>query len=119
MRDHPVIESILKTGYPNMVAQPGHAGIDFFGTEILVGDSIVEDPNINEVVIADQLDEFLEGEYGFSFYEAAHSGIDYYEDEVLKGEKLVLDPNRGAIILKDNLEAYLEQYYGFKFKTAE
>ncbi|MED4455938.1 YqaI family protein [Metabacillus fastidiosus] len=64
MRDHPVIESMERTGFPNMVAQPEHAGIDYFGTEILAGDDIVEFDG--EIILKDNLEEFLT-EIGFKF----------------------------------------------------
>lgn len=61
MRDHPVIEEIERTGYPNMVDQPEHAGIDYFGTEILSGDSFVEIDG--ELILKDNLERFLAEEY--------------------------------------------------------
>lgn len=40
--EHPLVTKIERTGYPNMIKQPEHAGIDFFGDEILEGDEFVE-----------------------------------------------------------------------------
>ncbi|WMX57419.1 YqaI family protein [Peribacillus sp. R9-11] len=57
----------LKTGYPNLVAQPEHAGIDFYGHEILIGDSIVMDPSTGEIVLKENLESYLSDVYGFSF----------------------------------------------------
>ena len=64
LRDHPVIERIEKTGYPNMIEQPEHAGIDYYGTEIIEGDDIVEYDG--EVVLKENLEKFL-AEMGFEF----------------------------------------------------
>ena len=37
--NHPIIEQIMRTGYPNMEALPEHVGIDYFGDEILDGET--------------------------------------------------------------------------------
>ncbi|RBN38427.1 hypothetical protein DMN50_25450 [Priestia megaterium] len=50
-----------------MIAQSEHAGVDYFGTEILIGDEIVTDDNTGEVVLKDDLEKYLEEEYGFKF----------------------------------------------------
>ncbi|MGI8351713.1 YqaI family protein [Niallia circulans] len=65
MIEHPVISQIRSTGYPNMIAQPEHAGIDFFGNEILVGDEIIE--HDGNVILADSLEDYLIEELGFEF----------------------------------------------------
>lgn len=65
MRDHPVIEQIEKTGYPNMVAQPEHRGIDYLGDEILAGDEVVIDGE--ETILQSNLEEYLTEMYGFTF----------------------------------------------------
>ncbi|WP_153124625.1 YqaI family protein [Peribacillus tepidiphilus] len=66
--EHPVITQINRTGYPNnMVAQPEHNGFDFFGTEILDGDEIVIDENNGEVVLKENLEDYLTEVYGFRF----------------------------------------------------
>ncbi len=65
MRDHPVVEQIQKNGFPNMVAQPEHAGIDYFGFEILNGDCIVEYGG--EIILKENLERFLQEELGFNF----------------------------------------------------
>ncbi|MCM3651294.1 YqaI family protein [Metabacillus litoralis] len=53
-----------RTGFPNMIAQPEHAGIDYFGNEILAGDDVAEFDG--EVILKDNLERFLE-EIGFEF----------------------------------------------------
>lgn len=68
MRDHPVIESIERTGYP-MVAQPDHWGTDYYGNEILEGDSIVQLPN-GEVILEDNLEDYLIEVLSFEFTKA-------------------------------------------------
>ncbi|PFL01189.1 hypothetical protein COJ01_12065 [Priestia megaterium] len=65
--EHPEITQVNRTGYVNMVAQPEHAGVDYFGTEILIGDEIVTDDNTGEVVLKEDLEKYLEEEYGFKF----------------------------------------------------
>jgi hypothetical protein len=65
--EHPEITQVNRTGYANMVAQPEHAGVDYFGTEILIGDEIVTDDNTGEVVLKEDLEKYLEEEYGFKF----------------------------------------------------
>ncbi|MFP3512979.1 hypothetical protein SB775_25905 [Peribacillus sp. SIMBA_075] len=56
-----------KTGYSNFVAKPEHAGIDFCGHEILIGDSIVIDPSTGGIVLKENLENYLSEVYGFSF----------------------------------------------------
>ncbi|WP_397443420.1 YqaI family protein [Peribacillus sp. TH24] len=68
--EHQVISQTIKTGYPNLVAQPEHAGIDFYGHEILIGDSIVMDPSTGEIVLKENLEGYLSEVYGFSFKKA-------------------------------------------------
>ena len=65
--EHPEITQVNRTGYVNIVAQPEHAGVDYFGTEILIGDEIVTDDNTGEVVLKEDLEKYLEEEYGFKF----------------------------------------------------
>ncbi|WP_374717917.1 hypothetical protein [Neobacillus sp.] len=61
MRDveHPVITKINRTGYINMTQQPEHIGIDYFGNEILAGDSIVIDHRNGEIILEDNLEDYL------------------------------------------------------------
>jgi len=70
MLDHPVTTRILRTGYPNMLAQSEHYGIDYFGDEILVDDDIIEDPNTGETVLKDNLERYLVEVYEFKFQTA-------------------------------------------------
>ncbi|MGE6261313.1 YqaI family protein [Heyndrickxia sporothermodurans] len=65
--EHPMIIQIQKTGYPNLQAQPEHSGIDYFGNEILVGDSIVIDPINGEVVLEEHLEDYLIERLGFQY----------------------------------------------------
>jgi hypothetical protein len=69
MRDHPVIESIERTGYPKMEHQVNHWGTDIQDNEILVGDSIVRLPN-GEVLLEDNLEDYLIEVLGFEFTKA-------------------------------------------------
>lgn len=63
--EHPVVTQINQTGYPNMVAQPEHAGNDFFSDEILEGDSIVE--HDGNIILESNLEDYLIEELGFKF----------------------------------------------------
>lgn len=63
--DHPAIVKAALTGYANMVAQPEHAGIDFFQDEILVGDEIVLFGK--ETILKSNLERYLAEELGFEF----------------------------------------------------
>lgn len=67
--EHPSITQVNRTGYANVVAQPEHAGIDYFDTEILAGDEVVVDPNGgNSVeVLKTDLERYLSEVYGFEF----------------------------------------------------
>ncbi len=62
--EHPTITQMNRTGYPNLVNQPEHAGIDYFGEEIIEGDEIVEYGG--ETVLKENLHKFLT-EMGFAF----------------------------------------------------
>lgn len=55
-----------KTGIENMVGQPEHWGMDVFGNEILVGDSIVE-LNNGEIVLEKDLEDYLIETLNFVF----------------------------------------------------
>ncbi|PKR82798.1 YqaI family protein [Heyndrickxia camelliae] len=50
-----------------MDKQPEHAGIDYFGNEILVGDSIVIDPVNGETILEEHLEDYLIEKCGFEF----------------------------------------------------
>ncbi|MEH7214750.1 hypothetical protein V7079_22595 [Priestia megaterium] len=65
--EHPEITQVNRTGYVSMAVQSEHAGVDYFGTEILIGDEIVTDDNTGEVVLKEDLEKYLEEEYGFKF----------------------------------------------------
>lgn len=64
MLEHPDITCTERTGYPNLVAQPEHAGIDYFGDEILEGEDVVEFDG--EIILKENLEKFLV-EIGFEF----------------------------------------------------
>lgn len=65
--EHPDITQANKTGYANLVAQPEHFGTDFFGDEVLVGDSIVIDPETGEMCPENRLEDYLIEAKGFLF----------------------------------------------------
>lgn len=64
--EHPAVSNINRSGYPlNMVNQPEHSGIDFFGDEILEGDEICEYDG--EIILKENLERYLKKELGFDF----------------------------------------------------
>ncbi|MGE8207741.1 YqaI family protein [Heyndrickxia sp. NPDC080065] len=65
--EHPKVMDIEKTSIPNLVTQPEHNGIDYFGNEILVGDSIVIDQVNGEVILEDSLEDYLIEKLEFQF----------------------------------------------------
>ncbi len=65
--EHPEITRTINTGYPSLDKQPEHAGIDYFGNEILVGDSIVIDPVNGETILEEHLEDYLIEKCGFEF----------------------------------------------------
>lgn len=66
--EHPEVTQYRRTGYPNLVAQPEHAGIDYFGEEILEGDEIVEYDG--EIILEGNLQRYLCEVLGFEFKSA-------------------------------------------------
>lgn len=96
---HPMITQIERTGYPNMMAQPEHAGSDFYGTEIFSNDDIINLPN-GEMLHEDNLDDYLIEELSVEF-----------------DENIAIFPN-GDIVFDDNLEDYLIEVLRFEFTTA-
>lgn len=65
--EHPDVTKANKTGYANLVAQPEHFGTDYFGNEVLKGDSVVIDPSNGEMVLEDSLEDYLIEVKGFQF----------------------------------------------------
>ena len=55
---HPMITQIEKNGYPNMVDQEEHFGIDIMGDEVLVGDDYIEFPD-GEILLESNIDDYL------------------------------------------------------------
>lgn len=66
--EHPEVTQLRRTGYPNLVAQSEHAGIDYFGEEILEGDEIVEYDG--EIILEGNLQRYLCEVLGFEFKSA-------------------------------------------------
>lgn len=69
--EHPMITRINATGYPSNDVEPLediHAGSDYFGNEIFVGDDIVE--HDGEIILADSLREYLTEVLEFEFKKA-------------------------------------------------
>ncbi|KWW17943.1 hypothetical protein AS888_20750 [Peribacillus simplex] len=65
--EHPIVTAVNKTGYANLVAQPEHFGTDYFGNEVLKGDSVVLGPSNGEMVLEDSLEDYLIEVKGFQF----------------------------------------------------
>lgn len=109
MFEHPMITQINRFGYPkeifnleNMVRQPEHAGIDYYDTEILEGDSIVIDKeNFEELILRENLPRYLVERCYF-----------------LRRDDIYVDTERGEIIKEDELEKYLHEEHGFEFASA-
>lgn len=64
--EHPVVTYINRTGYPQDM-QETHWGSDYNGNEIMHGDNIVFDPNTDEVILEEDLQEYLVNRLGFQF----------------------------------------------------
>jgi hypothetical protein len=69
-----MITQINRTGYPKefqeQPEQPEHFGIDAMGDEILVGDSIVVDPTNDEIILEDNIEDYLIESLGFRYMKA-------------------------------------------------
>lgn len=66
MLEHPMVSRINRTGYPeNVIKQPECAGIDYFGSEVLEGDEIVEYDG--ELILKENLERFLTEVLDFTF----------------------------------------------------
>jgi hypothetical protein len=71
MSEHPLVTEINRTGYPKeMEEKSQHFGIDAMGDEILIGDSIVVDPTNDEIILEDNLEDYLIERLGFRFMKA-------------------------------------------------
>jgi len=69
--EHPMITRINATGYPSKDVEPvedKHAGSDYFGNEIFVGDDIVE--HDGEIILSDSLEDYLTDVLEFKFKKA-------------------------------------------------
>ncbi len=64
--DHPVVEKIMKTGYPTKEAS---GSTDFYDTEIMVGDTYILDELNGEIIHEDNLKRYLEEQCDFKFKE--------------------------------------------------
>ncbi|MBS4173513.1 hypothetical protein [Bacillus sp. FJAT-49736] len=119
--NHPIVDQIMLTGYPkDMAAQPEFNGIDFMQCEILTGDRIVIDEG--EIILAEHLDGYLQGEHEFQFFQGRYPGKDYYGNEIEIGDRLAYDSKKENIInmeWDDDFEAYLVTQYEMKFTIAE
>lgn len=87
----------------NAVSQPECADIDFYGFEILEGDSIaIDQDNFQEVILKEQLKRYCVEQMNFIF----------------KGG-WVIDKNGFDVFEEELLEKYLHEQYNFKFAQAE
>ncbi|MGE8080486.1 YqaI family protein [Peribacillus loiseleuriae] len=64
--EHPDITQALKTGYPNMIAQPEHFGTDIMDTEILTGDRYIELPG-GELLLERNIEDYQIEHLGWIF----------------------------------------------------
>ncbi|MFH0067521.1 hypothetical protein [Peribacillus sp. NPDC056705] len=67
MAKQPKIIEHQKAGYANHVAQPEHFGTDYFGNEVLVGDPVVVDPSNGEMILEENMEDYLIEEKRFLF----------------------------------------------------
>jgi Hypothetical protein Yqai len=111
--EHPMISEMNKYGYlksqgiENVVSQPECGGIDYYGNEIIEGDEIVIDKeNFHEIVLKENLTQYLVDKCDFSFFE-------------VRGMSIVLDPKQVKVFAGQDLEKVLHEEYGFEFTTSE
>lgn len=64
MLEHPEVTRTLRTGYPKPIAEESGA-VDIYGDEILEGDHYIEADG--ELILADNLERYLEEYYQFKF----------------------------------------------------
>ncbi|KLV23048.1 hypothetical protein ABW02_20170 [Niallia circulans] len=66
MLEHPLITQINQLGYPaELEEEIEQAGIDYFGDEIIEGDSVAE--YNGEIILQSNLQRYLNEEFGFIF----------------------------------------------------
>jgi hypothetical protein len=110
--DHPLITQLnqfgyVKQGIENAISQPEGADIDVYGNEIIEGDSIVIDKeNFHEIVLKENLTQYLVDKCDFSFSEVRGIGV-------------VLDQQRLNVFADQDLEKVLQEEYGFEFTIAK
>lgn len=62
--DHPQVVWINRTGYPQDM-QEKHCGTDWRGSEVLAGDEVIHDPQLDEIILKEDLVDYLKEKYGF------------------------------------------------------
>lgn len=66
MLEHPLITQINQLGYPaELEEEIEHAGLDYYGDEIIEGDSVAE--YNGETILQSNLLRYLNEEFGFIF----------------------------------------------------
>lgn len=66
MLEHPLITQINQLGYPaELEEEISHAGLDYYGDEIIEGDSVAE--YNGETILQSNLQRYLNEEFGFIF----------------------------------------------------
>ncbi|MGE7121832.1 YqaI family protein [Peribacillus sp. NPDC046944] len=65
--DHPLVTQIERTGYPYAVGSEEAIGVDYFGNEVWPGDDYFEDPQNGEIVMQENLQDYMSEVYGFEF----------------------------------------------------
>ena len=91
------------TRLENVVAQVDHWGSDFYGFEIIEGDSVVTDKaNFSEVILREHLIRYLIEQCHF-LYKAG----------------IYVDVENSEIVKEEELEKYLHEKLGFQFSIAD
>jgi hypothetical protein len=63
--EHPSVTDMNRNGYLGLAAQPEHAGLDYFGCEILCEDDVAIDGDV--IILKDNLERYLYDVYGITF----------------------------------------------------
>jgi hypothetical protein len=63
--EHPSVTDMNRKGYLGLAAQSEHAGLDYFGSELLPDDDVAIDGDV--IILKDNLERYLYDVYGITF----------------------------------------------------